>query len=114
MKKRPLSASSIKTYLQCVLKYYYRYEDKKPRGGRSAPLAFGTAIHEALEFMHGEVAKEGKPPNPEMYDKVLRVFMDSASKNNLSDMALYEEGRNMMMSRLDNVDPEEKIVGLAP
>jgi RecB family exonuclease len=112
MKKRPLSASSIKTYLQCVLKYYYRYEDKKPRGGRTAPLAFGTAVHEALEFMHGEVAKEGKAPGPEMYEKVLKSFMVSATKNNLSEMALYEEGRNMMISRLDNVDPEEKIIGL--
>jgi RecB family exonuclease len=112
MKKRPLSASSIKTFLQCALKYYYRYEDKKPRGGRTAPLAFGSAVHEALESMHGEVSKSGVAPDEAMYEKVLNVFMDSATKNNLDDMALFEEGRNMLISRLDNVDPEENVVGL--
>ncbi len=112
MKKRPLSASSIKTYLQCVLKYYYRYEDKKPRGGRTAPLAFGSAVHEALEFMHGEVSKIGTPPDEELYDRTLTVFMESATKNNLDDLALFEEGRNMLINRLDNVDPEEKVIGL--
>jgi RecB family exonuclease len=112
MRKRPLSASSIKTYLQCVLKYYYRYEDKKPRFGKTAPLAFGIAVHEALEFMHGEVAKTGVSPDTEMYERVLGVFMESATKNNLDDLALFEEGRNMLISRLDNIDPEEKVVGL--
>ena len=112
MKKRPLSASSIKTFLQCVLKYYFRYEDKKPQGGRTAPLAFGTAIHEALEFMHGEVSKSGEPPSDALYERTLNVFMDSATNNNLSDLDLFEEGRNMLISRLDNVDPEEKVVGL--
>lgn len=112
MKKRPLSASSIKTFLQCALKYYYRYEDKKPRGGRTAPLAFGTAVHEALEFLHGEVSKTGTPPTEFTYEQVLGVFMDSATKNNLADLALFEEGRGMLLQRLDNIDPEEKILGL--
>jgi RecB family exonuclease len=112
MQKRPLSASSIKTFLQCVLKYYYRYEDKKPRGGRTAPLAFGSAVHEALEFMHGEVSKTGTSPDEAMYERTLNVFMESATKNNLDDLALFEEGRNMLISRLDNVDPEENVIGL--
>jgi len=36
----------------------------------------------------------------------------SATKNNLSDMSLFEEGKNMITSRLDNIDPNEKIIGL--
>lgn len=112
MKERPLSASSIKTYLQCLLKYYYRYEDKKPRPGKSDPLAFGIAIHEALEYMQKVVLETGQPPDAALYDKVLGVFMSSATENGLSDMPAYSEGRTLLLGRLDNVDHEEKVLGL--
>jgi putative RecB family exonuclease len=112
MRERPLSASSIKTYLQCLLKYYYRYEDKKPRGGKTEPLAFGIAMHEALEYLHQRVADTGRAPTAAMYDEVLGVFMSSATENGLSDMKIYQEGKDMLLSRLDAVDPDEKVVGL--
>ena len=112
MENRPLSASSVKTFLQCLLKYYYRYEEKKPRLAKSNALAFGTAIHEALEELYAWVKAEGAEPTPEVYDHVLRVFMDAATKNGLDDMSLYEEGRTMLISRLDDVDPSDKIVGV--
>lgn len=112
MRERPLSASSIKTYLQCLLKYYYRYEDKKPRPGKSDPLAFGIAIHEALEYMQKVVLETGQPPDAALYDKVLGVFMSSATENGLSDMPTYSEGRTLLLGRLDNVDPKEKVLGL--
>lgn len=112
MRERPLSASSIKTYLQCVLKYYYNYEDKKPRTGKSDPLAFGIAIHEALEYLHTKVGETGEAPSAQMYEDVIGVFMDVATNCGLQDMDTYQEGRDMLMSRMDAIDPEEKVIGL--
>jgi len=112
MRSRPLSASSIKTFLQCALKYYFRYEDKKPREGKTAPLAFGIAMHSALEFMCNELKRTRTAPSPETYNKVLEVFMREATANGLDDLSIYQEGREMLISRLDNADPTEKIVGL--
>jgi len=112
MRSRPLSASSIKTFLQCSLKYYYRYEDKKPRLGKTDPLAFGIAVHEALEFIHQKVSDTGKPPGPQEYNEALSVFMQSATRSGLSDLKLYQEGKDLITKRLDNIDPEEKVIGL--
>ena len=112
MRQRPLSASSIKTFLLCALQYYYKYEDKKPRGGRTDPLSFGTAVHEALECLHTRVSESGAPPTTEDYEAVLSTFMHSATSGGLSDLALYQEGKEMLLARLDNIDHTEKIVGL--
>ena len=112
MRERPLSASSVKTYLQCLLKYYYHYEDKKPREGKSGPLAFGIAIHRALEYLHGAVSQTGESPGPKLYDEVLKLFMQEATANGLDDASIYQEGRDMLISRLDGIDPQEKILGL--
>lgn len=112
MRERPMSASSLKTFLQCKLKYWFSYEDKKPRVGKSDPLAFGSAVHEALELMHTLVSETGEPPTQEIYDKVIAEFMRSAVSYGLEDQSLYEEGRLMMLNRLDRADPEDKIIGL--
>lgn len=112
MRERPLSSSSIKTYLQCVLKYYYRYEDKKPRPGKTPALAFGIAVHAALEHLHKLISESSQPPTPEMYDDVISVFMSHAVSNGLDDMSIYQEGRDLITKRLDNIDPEEKVLGL--
>jgi RecB family exonuclease len=112
MRERPISASSLKTFLQCKLKYWFSYEEKKPRVGKSDPLAFGSAVHEALELLHTLVLESGKPPTQEDYDKVIAEFMRSAVSYGLEDQSLYEEGRLMLLNRLDRADPEDKILGL--
>jgi RecB family exonuclease len=112
MKERPLSASSTKTYLQCALKYYFRYELDKPRVDRSDATVFGTAVHSGLEELYKIVSRTGQKPTDEDYKAVLDAFMKSATKNGLGDQALYQEGRDMLRARTDNADPEEKILGL--
>ncbi len=112
MRERPLSASSIKTFLQCSLKYYFNYEEKKPRVQGGEHLAFGTALHAALEEMHTIVSKTGQPPTKEVYDRVVDVFVKSAVHDKMVSQALYAEGKDILLPRLDGVDPEEKILGL--
>lgn len=111
MRSRELSASSIKTYLQCLLKYYFHYEDKKPREGKTNPLAFGIAVHEALEELYNIVSETKEAPSPEVYKRVLEVYMRSAAENGLTDMEVLQEGRDTVISRMDHIDPEEKVLG---
>lgn len=112
MRNRPLSSSSIKTYLQCALKYYLHYEEEKPVVGKPDHLAFGTALHVALEYMHKVVSETKQEPSPEVYEAVISLFMKTGADEGLKDLALYNEGRDILISRLDAVDPEEKIIGL--
>lgn len=49
-----LSVSQINLYLTCSLKYRFQYIDKLPKPFKSANLAFGSAIHSAISWLHGE------------------------------------------------------------
>jgi len=75
-------------------------------------MAFGSAVHEALEQMYKRLGNQGRLPNQDDYDYVIDVFMKSAVQNHLSDQSLYDEGRLMLKSRLDKFDPSEKVIGL--
>jgi len=112
MKERPLSASSIKAFLQCTLQYYYRYEGKKPRPGSGTAAAFGTALHIALEELYKLVRDSGKPPTKKDYDDIINVFISAAIKEGVEGQNLYDEGISILTSRLDNINPNDKILGL--
>lgn len=111
MKTKPLSASSIKTYLQCLLKYKYRYIEKKPVEQNKDALVLGTAVHEALEEMYTIVNNEDVS-SAELYKRVYKKFMDTATAEGLGKLNLFQEGKDMVTRRLDRLSKEEKVVGL--
>lgn len=49
-----LSVSQIILYSQCSLKYRFQYIDKLPKPFKAAGLAFGSAIHSAISWLHNE------------------------------------------------------------
>ena len=53
-----LSASSMKTYEQCPLKYYYNYIEKAPRK-QWDHFDLGNLCHKALEIFHQKYIEEG-------------------------------------------------------
>lgn len=65
-----VSVSQLTLYLTCSLKYRFQYIDRLPRLIRSAPLALGSSMHAALEWLHKE-RKAGRQPT---LDQLLRVF----------------------------------------
>lgn len=65
-----ISVSQITLYLVCSLKYRFQYIDRLPKLIQSASLAFGSAIHAALQWLHKERKKGRTPP----LDEILRVF----------------------------------------
>jgi len=64
------SASQINTYLMCPRKYRYRYIDKRVPEHRAAAMAFGSAVHTAIEWW-GSKRIEGQENNDE---DALRIF----------------------------------------
>lgn len=53
MDESTFDSSSLNTYVCCPRKYYWRYvRHLLPKGYKSAPLDFGTAIHEALRIWY--------------------------------------------------------------
>lgn len=49
-----ISVSQINLYLLCPLRYRYQYVDELPRPCKAAELAFGSAVHSAIEWWHKE------------------------------------------------------------
>jgi putative RecB family exonuclease len=97
----PLSISQIQTYLFCALKYRFQYIDRIPAPWRPAALAFGSAIHAAIEWFHRE-RFAGRTPEPEAVQRMFEadwyaanldpvVFAEKDSKE-----SLREKGREML------------------
>ena len=65
-----LSVSQVTTYLGCPRKYRFRYLDKREPEARSANLAFGSAVHSAIEWWQNERIAGREPDR----DRALRIF----------------------------------------
>lgn len=53
-----LSYSQLSLYLECPLKYRFRYVDELKAEGVSSALAFGRVIHEALAYFYRQIMDE--------------------------------------------------------
>ena len=49
-----ISVSQLNLYRACSLKYRFQYIDKIPKLFKSSGLAFGSAMHSAIEWLHKE------------------------------------------------------------
>ena len=67
---RALSASQITTLLACARKYAFRYVENVPPESHSSALAFGSAVHSALDQFHTE-RLDGTYPD---LDAIVRTF----------------------------------------
>ncbi len=65
-----LSSSQINLYLLCSLKYKFNYIDKLPKPFRPSALAFGSAIHSAISWLH----KEQMSGNSITLEKLHKIF----------------------------------------
>lgn len=88
-----ISVSQITLYLTCSLKYQFQYVDRLPRLTKPSNLAFGSAMHAALQWLHRELKKGRRPP----LDEVYRVFEGDWYAQR--DSVTFDEN-----------DPEEKLL----
>lgn len=75
-----LSVSQVTTYLGCPRKYRFRYIDGREAERRSADLAFGAAVHSAIEWWQRERIEGRAPPEEE----VLLIFRADWTAQNAS------------------------------
>ena len=96
-----ISVSQINLYLMCPLKYRYQYVDQLPRPFKAAELAFGSAIHSAIEWWH----KERQAEREREWQQVASVFeadmnaqaVDEIRYKNGDDLsALVEKGKELL------------------
>jgi putative RecB family exonuclease len=110
-----LSYSQVNCYLTCSLKYKFQYIDKVPSAFTPAPLAFGSAIHEAVAAFY-QTRLEGDELRP---DQMLDVYRDSwrqAEKvkffNGDNEDSLREKAIQLIQAFHDAVDPGTQVVGV--
>jgi putative RecB family exonuclease len=65
-----ISVSQINQYLMCPLKYRFNYIDEIPKPFKSVDLAFGSAIHAAVEWWHKNKTNGTGPE----WQQVVRIF----------------------------------------
>jgi CRISPR/Cas system-associated exonuclease Cas4 (RecB family) len=106
-----LSPSLIKTYEQCLLKYWYRYHTKEKALPPGIELRFGIAVHSSMEELGHRIAK-GEPLTQELCESVAQNFLVYAAKGQITDPALLDEGQQFVRERLYRHNPNYKITGI--
>ena len=80
-----LSYSQVSSYLMCPLRYKFRYIDQLSPEFISAPLAFGTAIHEAVgAFYHQHLLGEDLRP-----DQMVEVYRHAWSEKEPEEIRFF-------------------------
>jgi len=116
--KPHLSYSQISTYLICPLKYRFHYIDRMEPSFMSAPLAFGSALHEAVGAFH-QSCLEGDPLSASRMEDVYRQIWLSHSQereirffNGDNEDTLMEKAKRMLQVFCDAFDPAVQIIGI--
>src|SRR5437867_1915608 len=68
-----LSFSAVATFQACPLKFFFRYVAGLAEKTISTSLAFGSAMHAALQWHFEQLLAADKPPS---HDTLLEVFWD--------------------------------------
>lgn len=82
---RVLSHTQISAYLECPLKYKFKYIDglkEKPKGH----LIFGSSVHRAMEFLYNV-----KLPKPPSLEDVLKHYKDKWMSEGYKDLEEEKE-----------------------
>jgi len=80
-----LSASQMNLYLLCSLKYRFQYLDALPKPFRPAALAFGSAFHSALAWLHKQMTNG----NGITLERLCKIFDADWYAQRLDTVILY-------------------------
>lgn len=70
-----LSNSQLSLYMQCSLKYRFKYVDRIPVAFKSSGLAFGSALHSVLAWLHQQRLKAATNGHGQItLERLLRIF----------------------------------------
>lgn len=83
-----LSSSKMNLYLQCSLKFKFRYIDKIPTLFKPSGLALGSAVHSALSWFH----KERMNGREVVLEEFLKIFDADWYSQKVDTYIRYKEG----------------------
>ena len=101
-KEIKLSATRINSFLQCIQRYWFQYEEHLPK---VSPPAFklGLAVHKALDLAGQIWMKKGKFTKTDQ-KKILDEYVRVSIKEGINDLAIHKEGLELLTTRLNNFD----------
>ena len=110
-----LSSNQITLYLQCGLKYKYQYVENRPKPFRPSALAFGSALHSALDWLHKQ-RMNGKQVSTDMVYRIFdadwytqKIDANIRFKGEEQEMELAVLGKEFLALYLK--EPQKKIAG---
>lgn len=104
-----LSPTCIKTFNQCLLKYWYQYIKKEKGLDDSIHLRFGTAVHSALEEL-GKRLQAGQLLTTELCEEIAELVPSIMAENRIDDLELIKEAQQIVRDRYYKHNPSYRIV----
>ena len=118
LRKEPhYSYSAISTYLQCSLKYFFRYIEKIESELTSKNLVFGSAIHSTLNMIASKRMTNQPIPNEEIKDYYELEFENQRCCGKNIDFESPQEANELKSKGLEMIQAylaqwtDKKIVG---
>lgn len=116
---KKLSASKIKTFLECPRKFYYNYIDRLPRRDTEI-FTFGSAVHYGLETVTAGKLSNPSYMTPQDYQNAYQSFREYMCRGiedstTINDTSLFNEGVDLITKELDRVNAEpvpEKVLAV--
>lgn len=103
-----LSASMMKTWLQCKRKFYCNYisRDYNPP---QEHFTLGSAVHRTLEQVNLSLQANPRELNAFEIEDYVQKFKEDAASGFVMDLQLFETGEEVLRSELLGLDNEEVI-----
>ena len=104
-----MSPTCIKTFNQCLLKYWYQYIKREKGIEDSIALRFGTTVHSALEELGRRLHAE-EPLTRELCEEIALKVPAYAAQNQVDDAELIKEGQQFIRDRYYKHNPQYQVV----
>ena len=107
-----LSASGIKTFLQCKYKFYCRYYAKKEAVLSGQFLPMGIAVHSALEEL-GRLRQSGvEELTDEHREHIIQIYLNECVSHSMYDLEYMDTGLDLLSERMALFDPKEEVLAV--
>lgn len=109
LQPRILSATNIKMFMQCLLKYWFNYIKKEKSLDDSIHLRFGSMVHKAMENLVQRM-QAGEPLTVELCESIAQTMPTLAAQYRIADPNLIKEAQGFVRDRLYKHNPNYKII----
>lgn len=106
-----LSASMMKTFLQCRRKFHINYIEGK-KSDPNVSFTLGTAVHHALEHANKSLLAAPRVLEPHEVEDYVQQFREKAVEGLILSSETFEVGENLVRSELQTYNINEKVIGV--